>query len=330
MALAAAPAVAQTDAPAPTRAAYGHSAVAGDWADGQADARAWIAVELAWMADPLVCPYYPTATVRGGVLEVWGHVPDEAVRARALELAAQHCRLPVEDALQVVPALARRPEPVAAETLRQAAVATLRRNVLDGRGRVEVASTPAGPVLVVRGIIRSEEGKLLVSRHLRGLPGCVAVVNLLQTTDGVVIAPPPRFAEEPTRVRPEEEMEDDPAVRVSSPRPLDASDLRQPEPVGAGPTPPDDGELGVLQVVRVATVPPRDAQPADLRDWLVWKVRQACPEATEVEVALAPGGAVAIRLHAPGNVESSQLADRLLAVNELAAYHPLLEILPSP
>jgi hypothetical protein len=186
MALAAAHAAAQPPPPVQRPGAgTAQGARGGDTSDS-----AWIRVELAWIADPVVCPYYPTATIQDGMLEVSGYVPDAQVRDRALELARQHCGLPVLDRLNVQRCVVVRRPPVPAAVLEGAASAAVEADFPAYRGLVQVACSP-DQRLAVAGAVRSEEQKLLVSQRLRRVAGCVAVVNLLEVRGPEDEAAPP-------------------------------------------------------------------------------------------------------------------------------------------
>jgi hypothetical protein len=139
-----------------------------------------IRVELAWLADPLVCPYYPCVRVVGGTLEVGGLVPDASVRVRALQVARQNAPLPVVDRLKVYAGLLVPRVHVPAAKLQAAALVTVQAEFPAIGPDLKVTCSPAG-LLTVSGIIDSAEHKLQVSQRLRRLPGCAAVVNLLQT-----------------------------------------------------------------------------------------------------------------------------------------------------
>ena len=159
----------------------GSAVAAGPQGDPDTDANksAWISVELAWIADPAVCPFYPSAAVRGQTLEVSGYVPDTRVRDRVIKLALQHCSLDVLDNLKVFPRAAMPPARVPGAVLLQAAITALRAELPAGQNQVQVLCSNEQRLGVI-GTVCSEERKLLVSQCLRRLKGCTAVVNLLQ------------------------------------------------------------------------------------------------------------------------------------------------------
>src|SRR5262249_56689546 len=58
-----------------------------------------IAIELAWLGDPVTFPCQLAAHLSDAGAEVRGYVPNKAARDRALQLARLNCPLPVVDQL---------------------------------------------------------------------------------------------------------------------------------------------------------------------------------------------------------------------------------------
>jgi hypothetical protein len=147
-------------------------------------------VSLAWLTDPATFPHELTARVRGDSLEAGGAVPDSVVKELALKLARQHTSLPVVDAVEVRPAKAAPRVALPAQAVQRAAAALL--SVAVGvRGRdMSVQARPDGQV-TVRGSVGSLEEKLNVSRRLRQVLGCTAVVNRLTVADLAADKPAP-------------------------------------------------------------------------------------------------------------------------------------------
>src|SRR5438067_3499644 len=85
-----------------------------------------IAIELAWLGDPVTFAYFLEARVEGATLSVRGYVPDKAVREHALKLARLHCSYTVADNLKEHPSLLVRPAKESAAQLQSAVVATLK------------------------------------------------------------------------------------------------------------------------------------------------------------------------------------------------------------
>src|SRR5579884_488581 len=149
-------------------------------------------VELAWLADPVTFAQPLEARVSGPALEVCGFVPDEVAKERALALARRHGGyLPVLDGLALDPSLPPRPTPAPATALRDNAVDLLRRSLGGAADGLRVSAL--GGVLTVDGPAKSVEEQLAVSRRLRQLSGCTAVVNRMSVAvlpgEGVALLP---------------------------------------------------------------------------------------------------------------------------------------------
>src|SRR5262249_54913277 len=137
-----------------------------------------VQVEMAWLADPATFPYRLTARVQGLTLRVSGCVPSSGVRSHVLQVARNHCGLPVRDDLTVVPGLAAYPQAVTATALEQAALAAVKSGFPPPAADVQV-QVRGRSVLVVSGVVPSEEVSLAVCQRLRQLAGCSSVVNHL-------------------------------------------------------------------------------------------------------------------------------------------------------
>lgn len=135
-----------------------------------------IQVELAWLADPLVCCYYPCARVEGNKLLIEGYLPSEAVREQAFKLARQHSSLPVVDQLKVHPGVVVQRTRVPADQIIRAATVALRVAFPEDHPRLLLGSLDNGQV-TVSGSVPSWEKKLQISQCLRRLPGVSHVVN---------------------------------------------------------------------------------------------------------------------------------------------------------
>jgi hypothetical protein len=155
-----------------------------------------IAVELAWLADPMVCPFYPCARAAGGSLAVGGFVPDEKIRLLVLQLARRNCSLPIVDRLKVYAGLAASPVRVPAAQLADTARQILGAEFPTDSPTFQITCSPTGQ-LILRGRIASFEDKLKVSQRLRRLPGCNAVVNFLQVTINDENLTPPALSSGP-------------------------------------------------------------------------------------------------------------------------------------
>ncbi len=154
-----------------------------------------IAVELAWLGDPVTFPYFLEARVEGARLVVRGFVPDKAVREHALGLARLACSYSVTDTVKEHPSLRVRPGLTAPAQLQSAVVAALREALPRQQAqRLQVQCAEDGKV-TLRGTVQTAEEKLAASLALRRLYGCTSVQNLTQAASapdlGVAKAPPP-------------------------------------------------------------------------------------------------------------------------------------------
>jgi hypothetical protein len=133
-------------------------------------------VELALLSNPATFGHVLGCKHTGTKLEVHGFVPNESVRAQALEIAKQHCDGPVADMIQVNGALAPRLPAGTADELQQGAKALLAETFGRAAAGLEIKAGTQGRV-VVSGTCDSYEQKVAVSKKLRGLRGCCAVDN---------------------------------------------------------------------------------------------------------------------------------------------------------
>jgi hypothetical protein len=145
-----------------------------------------IAVELAWMADPVTCPYRLAARVNGSSLEVRGYVPSAVIHERVMKHARQHCALPVVDNLKVHPSMSFPTATVPKEQMQKRLEEVVKTSFPGLASRLRVQCRPSGQVYV-SGPVPTHEEKLAVSHKLRRLPGCCSVVNLAQVDS--VVAP---------------------------------------------------------------------------------------------------------------------------------------------
>jgi osmotically-inducible protein OsmY len=139
-------------------------------------------IELAWLTDPITFPYDLKARIKDGQLRVLGNVASQAVRDRALLLAGQYSTIPVLDKMQVQPNLANKIEEVSAAELQQSVMQALVSEIGVTANQFEVKAHSSGQVSIA-GSVSTLEAKLAVSQSLRGVKGCVCVVNLLTVAD---------------------------------------------------------------------------------------------------------------------------------------------------
>src|SRR5262249_22586295 len=138
-----------------------------------------IAIELAWLGDPVTFPCQLAAHLSDAGAEVRGYVPNKAARDRALQLARLNCPLPVVDQLHIHASVAENQPRCRPELLQHAIAAALRASFGNQLGAMQVTCNDKGEVTVT-GSIGSQEDKLGVSLQLRRVAGCTCVNNQLR------------------------------------------------------------------------------------------------------------------------------------------------------
>lgn len=138
-----------------------------------------VRVELAWLSDPATFPWPLTAHATGGVLQVSGEAPNQAVRQQALRIAGANSSLSVVDGIKINESLVRPVGVGGDEPLAKTAPAHLQKYMGEQSSNVQVSVRGNGQV-VVTGTIGSHEEKLAVSQCLRAVNGCTSVVNQLR------------------------------------------------------------------------------------------------------------------------------------------------------
>lgn len=140
-----------------------------------------IQVELAWLADPATYPHALIARVVGSEIYVLGTVNDTRAKSRAIQLAGIQTGMQVVDHVQFVPAVRTNSSTKSTYQLQRDAQRLIKDYSPILASRVQVQAWPQGHV-TIRGWVATYEEKLQVSRCLRGLPGCIGVVNQMQVT----------------------------------------------------------------------------------------------------------------------------------------------------
>lgn len=135
-----------------------------------------ILVELAWLADPVTCPYFLEARVEGPAVHVRGFVPNISVRDHALKLARLQCPMTVLDDTKVRQGIGVQLVRIPAGQLEKACLACLNVFFPVNNGHFQIQADSAGRIKVT-GQVHSLEEKLAVSQELRRLHGCTAVLN---------------------------------------------------------------------------------------------------------------------------------------------------------
>ncbi|MCI0463669.1 MAG: BON domain-containing protein [Gemmataceae bacterium] len=143
-----------------------------------------IAIELAWLADPVTFPQLLAARVNGGTLEIRGTVPSATVRERVARVARQHCSLSLLDHLKVQPRTPPSAANLSLQEVQRAVCAALKTSFPRLAGGITLKCQPHGQV-TLSGVIPTHEEKLAVSQALRGVSGCMAVLNQLQVSTAV-------------------------------------------------------------------------------------------------------------------------------------------------
>jgi hypothetical protein len=132
-------------------------------------------VQLSWLADPLTFAHPLNLSAGPQGFLVTGYVPDEVVRQRALQLAAQQCGRPVVDGLQAYPyPIVRHIGTASAEALRREALAVLRESFGARAVNWQVVGGFDGRV-TISGPFASPEEQLQVACALRRATRCTCV-----------------------------------------------------------------------------------------------------------------------------------------------------------
>lgn len=135
-------------------------------------------VELALLGDIATFPYDFSARASGDTVELRGHVPNDMIRQRAMELARHSTFRRVIDGLRIQPNLSvrsiLRPPPV----VQREGIELLQGELGEPAKQMSLEARPNG-VVVLTGRIDSVESKLEISRLFRRLSGCSAVINEL-------------------------------------------------------------------------------------------------------------------------------------------------------
>jgi BON domain len=154
-----------------------------------------VQVELAWLATPATFHCGLGARVVADVLEVRGYVPTATIKEEALRVARAHTSLAVVDNLQVNPNVSMPINGAPAEELKRQATDLLVGSLGPEAAGLEVTARDDGTV-TVKGSVRSLQDKLAVSRTMRKVTGCGAVVNTVRvsqrpgTGSGIVASAP--------------------------------------------------------------------------------------------------------------------------------------------
>jgi hypothetical protein len=285
-----------------------------------------IAVELAWLADPVTFPYYLEAKLEGATLAVRGFVPDKVVRDHVLRLARLYCTYSVTDAMKEHPSLRVRPGQATPAQLQTAVVSALREALSKQQAhRLQIQCAADGKV-TLRGPLPSAEAKLAASRALRRMYGCTSVQNLTQAPGmpdlGLVQAAP---AVKGSAAKDDVVKADKPPM---PPMPI----VEGPNLSPKGTEVPAKKDLAVKDPqIKPSVAGPTEKSPRklvlspDQIAMLQKRVREKCAEVKDVKIQVATNK-LRIELTVRNADEVSPVAEKVFNVPELADYREDLEL----
>jgi len=137
-----------------------------------------VKVELAWLADPATFPCRLGAFQEEENLKIRGFVPNEAVKMRAMEIAAQHTAMPLIDELRIYSNIPMPAVGVPVDSVLADAAQVLVKALGDKANPLELTASASGQI-VVTGTLSTLADQLAVSRCLCGVHGCTSVKNLV-------------------------------------------------------------------------------------------------------------------------------------------------------
>jgi osmotically-inducible protein OsmY len=271
-----------------------------------AQRRAEIDVELAWLADAITFPYFLEARVDGGTLSVRGYVPDKVVREQALKLARVYTTYTIADNLKEHPSLRVHIAKESPAQLQAAVVSTLREALPRQYQRLQVQCGADGTV-TLRGPVASPEEKLAASHALRRLYGCSSVQNQMQTPGDAETRPLPAVGFGPLVPTKEAEPRREPPAVTN----LQGPSLLPPRE----PTP----------APKETTSAKADLSPEKIAG-LQKRVREACAGAKDVKIELTPANKVRIELTVASDDQITTFAGKVYGLSELSDYRDAVEL----
>ncbi len=165
-----------------------------------------IIVELAWLADPELCRYYPRAVFAHDTLIVAGELPSESHRARALAIAKRLSKWPLMDRFKIHANVAIPAVSLPSDQLLRSAALVLKSSFPQECKVWKVGYAFPGQV-IVSGNVDSWRKKLMISQKLRQLPGCLCVKNLLAVAGSPSVPTiPPKQIVSPVRSHPSQKI----------------------------------------------------------------------------------------------------------------------------
>jgi len=208
-----------------------------DPADAPRDHAEEMRVEMALMADPATFAYAIGARAVDGVVEVRGFAPNEAVKAKALEIAKGHTALQVQDGVKVMSSLAPHSSVgVPVDDVQREAAVLLVEALGEKAYEFHVQAKINGEVTLT-GSVGSLKDKWTASRCLRQLHGCSCVLNQLKVDRAGKAADP-----EPAPVKAPEPVLPPPRIAPPTQAPVPPPPRIAP-PTQAPSTPPPAGPI---------------------------------------------------------------------------------------
>jgi hypothetical protein len=141
-----------------------------------ADAVLLTQIELAWVADPITFPYPLRASFEDGSVVIQGIVPSSGIRKQVVNVAKVQGAAKVIDRLTVSPPPPLMTPPPRPERLRADVAAQLRKALPHVAASLQIECDYEGRA-TISGRVPTLDDKRTVSRTLRTVPGCSAVVN---------------------------------------------------------------------------------------------------------------------------------------------------------
>jgi osmotically-inducible protein OsmY len=271
-----------------------------------AQRRAEIDVELAWLADPITFPYFLEARVDGGTLSVRGYVPDKVVREQALKLARVYTTYTIADNLKEHPSLRVHIAKESPAQLQAAVVSTLREALPRQYQRLQVQCGADGTV-TLRGPVAAAEERLAASHALRRLYGCSSVQNLMQVPGEAETRPQPVVGFGPlVPTKDAEPRREQPAVTN-----LQGPSLLPPKEPTSAPKETTSTKVN-LSPEKIAGLEKR--------------VREACAGAKDVKIEVTPANKVRIELTVASDNEITTFAGKVYGLAEVSDYRDAVEL----
>jgi hypothetical protein len=291
-------------------------------------------VEIAWLADPVTFPYYLEARAVNTQLEVRGYVPNKAIREQALRTAQLYSSLPTFDAMKEHPSLLVRPAAMSAQQLHTSVVSSLKAALPKQHQQLKVSCDADGKVYV-SGPVAGYDEKVAVSHALRRLQGVTSVQNLTSLPIELAASPPTLAAKDKLPIiRTSNTVEtpiEQPVVLASKSRwlswPLMRTTKDEPPLLEAyKKIAAPDGPIVIPDVPPKApeVLPVESPAPRPTASELQAAIGKACKQAQRVTVTFRSPTSVQISIDVRSEHDVLSVAERVLAMPELAELRPEL------